>query len=181
MIYSRKNQLPHDNSNVNRIIYPMGKKKIKTGSTTIALNKKVKHDYFIYQKYEAGLVLLGWEVKSLRAGRISLTDTYVYIKSGEAWLAGTNISPLPNASKHIASNASRTRKLLLNNRELLSIDIGVNQKGFTCVCTAFYWKNHLAKCEIALAKGKALYDKRSAEKEKVWNLQKQRLTRHRVS
>ena len=156
-------------------------KKIKDSSGTIALNKKVKHDYFIYQKYEAGLVLLGWEVKSLRAGRISLIDAYVYIKSGEAWLAGTNISPLPNSSQHSSSIGTRARKLLLNSRELVSIDIGVNQKGFTCVCTAFYWKNHLAKCEIALAKGKALYDKRAAEKEKVWNRQRHRLARSRGS
>ena len=137
----------------------MSKKKPKQQSSTIALNKKVKRDYFLEEKFEAGLALMGWEVKSLREGRINLTDTYVFLKNGEAFLIGTNITPLPSASTHYVTDATRTRKLLLNYRELQKLEEGVNQKGHTCVCTALYWKGHLIKCEIALAKGKATYDK----------------------
>ena len=158
--------------------YAMTKKKPKQQSNTIALNKKVKHDYFIEEKFEAGLVLLGWEVKSLRESKVNLTDTYVFIRDGEAWLIGTNITPLHSASTHFVTDAKRTRKLLLNHRELQKLEEGVNQKGHTAVCTALYWKNHLIKCEIALAKGKASYDKRMDSKERDWNRQKQRLMRH---
>ncbi|MDA9372100.1 SsrA-binding protein SmpB [Porticoccaceae bacterium] len=156
----------------------MKKKKPKVTSSTIALNRKIKHDYFIEQKFEAGLALLGWEVKSLRAGNVNLTDTYVHIKNGEAWLIGTNIAPLATASTHYVTDPTRTRKLLLNQRELDTLEAGVNQKGFTCVCTALYWKHHLIKCEIALAKGKAHYDKRMDDKERDWDRQKQRIMRH---
>ena len=153
------------------------RKKNTANDKTIALNRKARHDYFIERKFEAGIVLLGWEVKSLRAGRINLNDAYVIVKNNEAWLLGTSISALPNASKHIQIEPNRSRKLLLNNRELLSLAIGVNQKGFTSVCTAFYWKRHLVKCEIALAKGKALHDKRMGDKQKDWEREKQRITR----
>ena len=156
------------------------RKKIKASDKTIALNRKSRHDYFIERKFEAGILLLGWEVKSLRAGRINLDDGYIILKNGEAWLLGTNISALPNASKHIQTEPNRSRKLLLKRRELSSLEAGINQKGFTCICTAFYWKRHLVKCEIALAKGKALYDKRMADKQKDWERDKQRLTRKSV-
>ena len=156
----------------------MPNSKSKQRPNTIALNKKVKHDYFIDEKFEAGLVLLGWEVKSLRESKVNLTDTYVFIRDGEAWLIGTNITPLLSASTHFVTDAKRTRKLLLNQRELQKLEEGVNQKGHTAVCTALYWKNHLIKCEIALAKGKAHYDKRMDSKERDWNRQKQRLMRH---
>lgn len=156
------------------------RKKIKASDKTIALNRKSRHDYFIERKFEAGILLLGWEVKSLRAGRINLNDGYIILKNGEAWLLGTNISALPNASKHIQTEPNRSRKLLLKRRELSSLEAGINQKGFTCICTAFYWKRHLVKCEIALAKGKALYDKRMADKQKDWERDKQRLTRKSV-
>ena len=156
------------------------RKKIKANDKTIALNRKSRHDYFIERKFEAGILLLGWEVKSLRAGRINLNDAYIIVKNGEAWLLGTNISALPNASKHILTEPKRSRKLLLKRRELSSLETGINQKGFTCICTAFYWKRHLVKCEIALAKGKALYDKRTADKQKDWERDKQRLTRKSV-
>ena len=156
----------------------MTKKTPKQQSSTIALNRKVKHDYFIEEKFEAGLVLLGWEVKSLRESKVNLTDTYVFVRDGEAWLIGTNITPLLSASTHFVTDAKRTRKLLLNHRELQKLEEGVNQKGHTAVCTALYWKNHLIKCEIALAKGKASYDKRMDDKERDWNRQKQRLMRH---
>lgn len=156
----------------------MTKKKPKPQSGTIALNRKAKHDYFLEDKFEAGVVLMGWEIKSLRAGRINLTDTYVLLQNGEAWLIGTNISPLPTASTHFVTEPARTRKLLLNRRELDKLEADVNQKGYTCVCTALYWKNHLVKCEIALAKGKATFDKRHDEKERDWDRQKQRIMRH---
>lgn len=153
-------------------------KKPKQQSNTIALNKRARHDYKIDEKYEAGIVLQGWEVKSLRAGKAQLTDSYVLLKDGEAWLLGTNITPLDTASTHFVTDPGRTRKLLLNNKELSHLLGAVNQKGYTCICTALYWKKHLVKCEIALAKGKQLHDKRETEKDRDWNRQKQRLARH---
>ena len=156
----------------------MTKKKPKPSSNTIALNKKARHDYFIEEKFEAGIALKGWEVKSLRAGRINLTDTYVMVKDREAWLLGTNIAPLNTVSTHYVIEPTRSRKLLLNYRELKKLDDAIKQKGRTCVCTALYWKGHLVKCEIALAKGKAAYDKRMDLKERDWDRQKQRILRH---
>ena len=156
----------------------MTKKKPKVQSSTIALNKKAKHNYFLEQKFEAGISLMGWEVKSLREGKVNLTDTYVLLQNGEAWLIGTNITPLPTASTHYVTEPIRSRKLLLNRRELDKLEAGVNQKGHTCVCTAMYWKTHLIKVEIALAKGKADFDKRNDDKERDWDRQKQRIMRH---
>jgi len=156
----------------------MTKKKPKVQSSTIALNKKAKHNYFLEQKFEAGISLMGWEVKSLREGKVNLTDTYVLLQNGEAWLIGTNITPLATASTHYVTEPIRSRKLLLNRRELDKLEAGVNQKGHTCVCTAMYWKTHLIKVEIALAKGKADFDKRNDDKERDWDRQKQRIMRH---
>lgn len=156
----------------------MTKKKSKPSSNTIALNKKARHDYFIEEKFEAGIALKGWEVKSLRAGRINLTDTYVMVKDRQAWLLGTNITPLNTVSTHYVIEPTRSRKLLLNYRELKKLDDAIKQKGHTCVCTALYWKGHLVKCEIALAKGKAAYDKRMDLKTRDWDRQKQRIMRH---
>ena len=156
----------------------MTKKKPKAQSSTIALNKKAKHNYFLEQKFEAGISLMGWEVKSMREGKVNLTDTYVLLQNGEAWLIGTNITPLPTASTHYVTEPIRSRKLLLNRRELDKLEAGVNQKGHTCVCTAMYWKTHLIKVEIALAKGKADFDKRNDDKERDWDRQKQRIMRH---
>jgi SsrA-binding protein len=156
----------------------MTKKKPKAQSSTIALNKKAKHNYFLEQKFEAGISLMGWEGKSLREGKVNLTDTYVWLQNGEAWLIGTNITPLATASTHYVTEPIRSRKLLLNRRELDKLEAGVNQKGHTCVCTAMYWKTHLIKVEIALAKGKADFDKRNDDKERDWDRQKQRIMRH---
>ena len=156
----------------------MSKKKPKQQSNTIAQNRKVRHDYFIEEKFEAGLALQGWEVKSLRGGSVNLTDTYVFVKDNEAWLIGTNIMPLNTDSTHYVTEPTRTRQLLLNARELKRIEDAIKQKGRTCVCTTLYWKGHLVKCEIALAKGKVAYDKRMDSKEKDWSRQKQRLMRH---
>ncbi|AQQ66813.1 SsrA-binding protein SmpB [Microbulbifer agarilyticus] len=155
----------------------MAKKKKAPSSNTIALNKKAKHDYFIEEKFEAGMELQGWEVKSCREGKAQLTDSYVLFKDGQAWLLGARIQPLPSASTHFVTEPDRTRRLLLNKREIAKLVAAVNQKGYACVCTAIYWKQHLIKCEIALAKGKAGHDKRETERERDWNRQKQRLMR----
>ncbi|WP_346837401.1 SsrA-binding protein SmpB [Microbulbifer sp. SAOS-129_SWC] len=155
----------------------MAKKKKAQTSNTIALNKKARHDYFIEEKFEAGLELQGWEVKSCREGKAQLTDSYVIFKNGEAWLLGARIQPLPSASTHFVTEPDRTRRLLLNKRELSKLIAAVEQKGHTVVATALYWKKHLIKCEIALAKGKAMHDKRDTEKARDWNREKQRLMR----
>jgi SsrA-binding protein len=149
-------------------------KKSKGDDTLIVANKKANHDYFIEDRFEAGLALLGWEVKSLRQKKVQLVDSHVIIKNGEAWLLGAQIVPLISASTHHVADPTRTRKLLLNRKELSRIFSGIQQKGYTCVCTRMYWKEHLIKCEIALAKGKHEYDKRNVEKDREWNIAKQR-------
>ena len=153
----------------------MAKKKQKTHGNTIALNKKAKFEYELSDRFEAGVALLGWEVKSLRAGKIQLTDSYVFFKNDEAWLLGAHISPLQSVSTHYVSDPTRTRKLLLNRRELNRLQEAAQQKGYTVVATALYWKEHLVKCEIALAKGKQEHDKRETEKERDWQRQKHRV------
>ncbi len=152
-------------------------KKKKTPDNTIAQNKKARFDYQFLDTYEAGIALQGWEVKSLREGKVQLTDSYVIFKNGEAWLLGAQIQPLLSASTHYVTDPTRTRKLLLNRKELANLQIATEQKGLTVVCTALYWKGHLVKCAIALAKGKQSHDKRATEKERDWNRQKQRLLR----
>jgi SsrA-binding protein len=154
------------------------KKKSPMGGGTIALNRKAGFDYFIEERFEAGLVLEGWEVKALRAGRAQLVDSYVLLKDGQAWLLGARIEPLPSVSTHFVASPDRTRKLLLNQRELSKLFGGVQQEGYTAICTALYWKRHLVKCEIALARGKKQFDKRATEKDRDWARQKQRLSRH---
>jgi SsrA-binding protein len=154
---------------------PMGKKKPKQSSNVIVQNKKVRHDYFIEDRFEAGISLAGWEVKSLRAGKIQLTDSHVFFKNGEAFLLNALITPLPTASTHFVTEPTRVRKLLLNRREIDKLEQAVEQKGYTCVCTQLYWKKHLIKTEIALAKGKAKHDKRATEKERDWNREKERI------
>ena len=155
----------------------MAKKKGKASPGTIALNRKARHDYFIESRFEAGIVLMGWEVKSLRAGKCQLVDSYVLLKSGEAWLLGGRIEPMSTASTHVNTDPVRTRKLLLNQRELGKIFDAVQKDGYTAICTAIYWKKHLVKVEIALAQGKKQHDKRATEKDRDWNRQKQRVLR----
>lgn len=155
----------------------MSNKKAKQSPGSIVQNRKVRHDYFIEEKFEAGLSLMGWEVKSLRETKVNLVDSYVHVRDGEAWLLNCNITPLKTVSTHYVAEPTRPRKLLLNRRELDKLETAVSQKGHTCVCTALYWKGHLVKAEIALAKGKASHDKREAEKERDWDRQKQRLMR----
>lgn len=154
----------------------MSKKK-KPGSNTIAQNRRARRDYFLEEKMEAGLVLNGWEVKALRAGRGQLTDSYVVFKNGEAWLMGAQIQPMPEASTHFVTDPTRTRKLLLQRRQLSKLQEAYEQKGYTIVVTAMYWKNHLVKCEVCLAKGKQQHDKRQTDKERDWAMQKQRAMR----
>ena len=157
----------------------MGKsKKPKSPDTTIAQNKKVRHDYFIEDKFEAGLVLQGWEVKSLRMKKVQLVDSYVLIKDGEAFLLGCHITPLNTASTHVIADPTRTKKLLLHSRQLAKLHAATQQKGHTCVATKLYWKGHLVKCQIALAKGKQDHDKRATVKDREWAVDKQRIVRH---
>jgi len=151
------------------------KKKSAPGNSTIALNKKSRHDYVLGERFEAGLVLEGWEVKSLRAGRVQLRDSYILIKDREAWLFGALITPLPTASTHIQPEPQRSRKLLLHRQELDRLIGAVERKGFTLVPTAMYWKRGRAKLEIALARGKQTHDKRASERERDWQRDKQRL------
>lgn len=154
------------------------KKKKKPTGNTIALNKRAKFDFFIEDRFEAGLALQGWEVKSLREGKGQLTDSYVIFKNGEAWLLGAQIQPLLAASTHYVIDPQRTRRLLLHRREINKLEEAVNQKGYTVVATALYWKRHMVKCEVGLAKGKKQHDKRETEKERDWNRQKQRIMSH---
>ena len=150
-------------------------KKASGGGSTIALNKKAGHDYFIEQRIEAGLALEGWEVKSLRAGRVQIKESYVKILHGEAFLIGAHISPLPTASTHVSPDPTRTRNLLLKRSELNKLIGQTERAGYTLVPTALYWKRGRAKLEIGLAKGKKLHDKRASEKDKDWQREKERL------
>lgn len=150
-------------------------KKPKKPSNTIAQNKKARFDFHIEDRIEAGVQLEGWEVKSLREGKVQLTDSYVIFKNGEAWLLGAQIQPLLTVSTHFVADPTRTRKLLLKRRELADLQIATEQKGYTVVATDLYWKSHLVKCKIGLAKGKQAHDKRATEKERDWNREKQRI------
>lgn len=150
-------------------------KKAQNTNSTIAVNRKAGHDYFIEDRFEAGLVLQGWEVKSLRAGRVQLDQGYVVILHGEAFLLGALINPLQTVSTHITPEPQRTRKLLLSRRELNKLIGNVERKGYTLVPLNLHWKNNRVKLEIGLAKGKKQHDKRAAEKEKDWQRQKQRI------
>ncbi len=149
--------------------------KSKKPSGTIVLNKKAKHDFYIEDKYEAGISLQGWEVKSLRAGRVQMRDSHVFLKNGEAFMTNTLITPLPTASTHIHPDQNRIRKLLLNRRELDQLAGAVERQGYTIVPIAMYWKDNRVKVEIGLAKGKQEHDKRATLKDKDWAREKQRI------
>jgi SsrA-binding protein len=152
-----------------------GTKKTSDGSSTIALNKKAGHDYFIEQRLEAGIVLEGWEVKSLRAGRVQLKESYVKILHAEAFLIGSHVSALATASTHISPDPTRSRKLLLKRSELNRL-IGLTERsGYTLIPTALYWKRGRAKLEIGLAKGKKQHDKRATERDRDWQREKERI------
>ena len=151
------------------------KSKSSATSSTIAVNKKARHDYFVEDEFECGLVLQGWEAKSLRAGRAQLTETYVHLKNGEAWLIGAHFSPLNTTSTHVQADPTRTRKLLLNRGELDRMVGAVERKGYTLVALKLYWKSGRAKLLIGLAKGKKQHDKRATDKDRDWQRQKARI------
>ena len=144
---------------------------------SIVDNKKAFHDYFIEERYEAGLVLEGWEVKAIRAGRANIKEAYVILKHEEPFVIGMHISALPTASTHVKPDPTRSRKLLLNAEEIRKLIGKVEQRGYTLVPTALYWKANKVKAELALAKGKQTHDKREASKERDWNREKQRVLR----
>ena len=157
----------------------MSGKKQKSTTNTIVLNKKARHDFFIEEQFEAGISLEGWEVKSLRAGKVQIRDSYILLKDAEAFLFGALITPLPTASTHIKPDPQRSRKLLLHRREINKLIGAVERKGYTVVPTAMYWKQGKAKIEIGMAKGKQAFDKRHTEKERDWNREKQRILKGR--
>jgi SsrA-binding protein len=146
-------------------------------SRPIAENRKARFDYFIEERYEAGLVLQGWEVKSLRAGKANITEAYVFLKGGEAYLLGAHFIPLITASTHVQADPTRTRKLLLNEREISHLLGAVEREGYTIVPLELYWKAGRAKLAIGLAKGKKQHDKRATEKERDWQRDKARVLR----
>jgi SsrA-binding protein len=153
------------------------KDKDKNTGGTIALNKRARHEYHIDQRFEAGLELQGWEVKSLRAGRINFGDSYAMVINSEIFLIGTSIPPLISASTHVVANDRRTRKLLLHREEIDTLIGAVERKGYTLIPMALYWKANKVKVEIGLAKGKQAHDKRDTEKERDWQREKQRTMR----
>ncbi|MBX3697074.1 MAG: SsrA-binding protein SmpB [Dokdonella sp.] len=153
------------------------KDKDKKSGGTIALNKRARHEYHIDERYEAGVALQGWEVKSLRAGRTNLTDAYAIVRNGEIYLFGASIVPLISASSHVVADDRRTRKLLLHRAEIDKLVGAVERKGYTMVPMAMYWKGNKVKIEIGLARGKQDHDKRNAIKEKDWQRDKQRAMR----
>jgi SsrA-binding protein len=145
---------------------------------TIAENRQARHEYFIEETYEAGLSLQGWEVKSMRAGRVQLKEAYVFLKNAEAYLYGAHVSALPTASTHVIPDPIRTRKLLLNRAELGRLVGAVERKGYTLVPLEMYWKAGRAKLRIGLAKGKKEHDKRATSKDRDWQREKSRLMKH---
>ncbi|HEY9202291.1 MAG TPA: SsrA-binding protein SmpB [Gammaproteobacteria bacterium] len=151
------------------------KKSAKAPSSTIALNKKARHDYLIEDTFEAGIVLQGWEVKSIRDGRVQMTDTYVMVKDGELYWLGGQITALLSASTHVNPEPTRSRKLLLHRREIDKLIGAIDRKGYTLVPLKMYWKKGRAKLEIGLAKGKKEHDKRAADKDRDWNREKARI------
>ncbi len=147
---------------------------------SIVENRKAFHDYFVEERYEAGLALEGWEVKSIRAGRAQISDAYVVIDGGELWLLGSHISPLLTASTHIHPDPTRSRKLLLNADEIRKLIGKVEQRGYTLVPLDLHYSKGRVKIAIGLAKGKKQYDKRETEKERDWQREQQRLLRKRA-
>ena len=148
---------------------------------SIAENRRAHFDYHLEERYEAGMVLAGWEIKAIRAGQVQLTDGYVVIRDGELYLIGCRINALRSASTHVNPEADRTKKLLMHKEEIKRLIGKVEQKGFTLVPLNLHYKGGRVKAEIALAKGKAEHDKRDSEKKKDWDREKGRLMRHKVS
>jgi SsrA-binding protein len=141
----------------------------------IAVNKRARHEYFIEENLEAGLSLQGWEVKSLRAGKAQITEAYVIVKNGEAWLIGAHVNPLPTTSTHVVADPTRTRKLLLHRAELDRLVGAVERKGYTLIPLKLYWKRGNVKLDVGLAKGKQAHDKRATAKDRDWQREKSRI------
>ena len=157
----------------------MGKKKTKDlAGNTIAVNRRARHDYFIEDRFEAGLALEGWEVKSLRLGNAQLTEAYVNLKQGEAWLVGAHFAPLKTTSTHVKAEPTRARKLLLHRHELDRLAGAVERKGYTLVPLDLHWHKGRAKLTIGLGKGKKQHDKRADRKDRDWQRQKERILKH---
>ncbi|MDH3548401.1 MAG: SsrA-binding protein SmpB [Gammaproteobacteria bacterium] len=157
----------------------MSKKKTKRPSgNMIAVNRRARHDYFIEDQFEAGLALEGWEVKSLRAGNAQLTEAYVNLKKGEAWLVGAHFSPLKTTSTHITAVPTRARKLLMHRHELDRLTGAVERKGYALIPLDLHWHKGRAKLSIGLGKGKKQHDKRSDRKDRDWQRQKERILKH---
>ena len=155
-----------------------GKDKAKgPGGGTIASNRRARHDYYLEQKFEAGLALQGWELKSIRAGRANIGESYAHIRDGEMFLHNAQITPLISASTHVVADERRTRKLLLHRNEIDNLIGRIQREGYTVVPTSLYWKGNKVKIEICLAKGKQAHDKRDASKERDWQREKQRVMR----
>ncbi len=153
----------------------MSKKKKKTPSNVIAINKKAGYEYSFLEDFEAGLSLLGWEVKSLRQGKVQFNDSYVFIRNAEAYLIGTHITPLLSASTHVETEPMRPRKLLMHKKEITRLIGAIERKGLTLVPRKLYWKAGKIKLKLSLAKGKNIHDKRMTEKNRDWSRDKQRL------
>lgn len=144
----------------------------------IAKNKKAAFNYFIEERFESGLALQGWEVKSMRAGKAQLSEAYVTVKDGEIWLFGAHLTPLSAASSHVEADPTRTRKLLMHRREIDRLTGLVERRGFTLVPLELYWKQGRAKLAVGLARGKRKRDKRAAEKDRDWARDKERILKH---
>lgn len=146
---------------------------------SIVQNRKAFHDYFVEERFEAGIVLEGWEVKAIRAGRAQIAEAYVVVRDEALWLLGAHISALPTASTHVNPNPTRTRKLLMHAVEIHKLVGKVEQRGYTLIPIDLHYKAGRIKLEIGLAKGKANHDKRAVERDKEWQRDKQRLIRGR--
>ena len=153
--------------------------KNKSNSNTIALNKKARHNYTLSDKFEGGMSLQGWEIKSIRSGKVNISDCYVHIKDREAYLLGAEIMPLKEASTHVVCDPNRDRKLLLNRRELDVLAGAVDREGYSIIATAMYWRKNWVKLEFYLGKGKKDHDKRSDIKDREWAVDKGRLMKNK--
>ena len=145
----------------------------------IAVNRRARHDYFIDERLEAGVALLGWEVKALRAGRLQLAEAYVLLKNGEAWLFGAHVTPLNTASTHVVPDPTRSRKLLLHRRQIDALIGAAERKGRALVPLSMYWKEGRAKLEIGVARGKKEHDKRDDLRERDWQRERARVLKGR--
>ena len=154
-------------------------KKKESGPASIAQNKKARFDFFIEDRLEAGLALQGWEVKSMRAGKAQLTDSFVIFRDGEAWLLGSHVTPLNTVSTHVVAEPKRTRKLLMNRREIDRLIGLVERKGYTLIALELYWSKNRVKVSVGLAKGKKQHDKRDTEKDRDWQRDKSRALKAR--